>query len=50
MNNEQFNQLLANYKDGVPVKVERSTVVLLCIAALITVALSAGIVKMIKKL
>ena len=50
MNNEQFNQLLANYKDGVPVKIERSTVVMLSAAALMVVALSALIVKLVKKI
>lgn len=50
MNNEQFNQLLVNYKDGVPVKIERSTVVMLSAAALMVVALSAMIVKLVKKI
>lgn len=48
--NEQFNQLLENYKDGVPVKIERSTIIWLCAAALLTVALGAGIVKIIKNI
>lgn len=50
MNNEQFNQLLVNYKDGVPVKIERSTVVMLSAATLMVVALSALIVKLVKKI
>lgn len=48
--NQELNQLLANYKDGVPVKVERSTVVMLSAAALMVVALSALIVKLVKKI
>ena len=27
--NQELNQLLANYKDGVPVKIERSSVIML---------------------
>ena len=50
MNNEQLNQLLVNYRDGVPVKVERSTIFMLSAAALMVVALSAMIVKLVKKL
>ena len=48
--NQELNQLLVNYKDGVPVKIERSTVVMLSAAALLVVALSAMIVKLVKKL
>ena len=48
--NQELNQLLANYKDGVPVKIERSTVVMLSAAALMVVALSALIVKLVKKM
>ena len=48
--NQDLNQLLANYKDGVPVKIERSTVVMLSAAALMVVALSALIVKLVKKI
>ena len=48
--NEQFIQLLENYKDGVPVKVEKSSIIWLCVAAIVTVVLSAIIVKYIKKL
>jgi hypothetical protein len=48
--NEQMTQLLENYKDGVPVKIERSTLVWLAAVALLVVALSAGIVKIIKNL
>ncbi len=48
--NQELNQLLVNYKDGVPVKIERSTVVMLSAAALMVVALSALIVKLVKKI
>lgn len=48
--NQELNQLLANYKDGVPVKIERSSVIMLSAAALMVVALSAMIVKLVKKL
>ena len=48
--NQELNQLLVNYKDGVPVKIERSTVVMLSAAAIMVVALSALIVKLVKKI
>jgi hypothetical protein len=48
--NQELNQLLANYKDGVPVKIERSSVIMLSAAAIMVVALSALIVKLVKKL
>ena len=48
--NEQLTQLLENYKDGVPVKVERSTIVLLSAATILTVTVCAVIVKYIKNL
>ena len=48
--NEQIIQLLENYKYGVPVKVERSTIVSLCLAAVLTVALSAMVVRIINKI
>ena len=48
--NQELTQLLANYKDGMPVKIERSTVVMLSAAALMVVALSALIVKLVKKI
>lgn len=48
--NEQIAQLLENYKDGVPVKVERSTIVTLAIAELLVIALGAVIAKTINKL
>lgn len=48
--NQELTQLLANYKDGVPVKIERSSVVLLSAAAILVVTISAMIVKLVKKI
>lgn len=48
--NEQMIQLLENYKNGVPVKIERSSLVALAATAILVVAISAGIVKIIKNL
>lgn len=48
--NQEISQLLANYKDGVPVKIERSSVVLLSAAAILVVTISAMIIKLVKKL
>ena len=48
--NPELAQMLANYKDGVPVKIERSSVMLLSAAALLVVALSALIIKFVKKI
>ena len=48
--NEQLNILVENYKDGVPVKVEQSSVIMLSVAAIITVTICALIVKYINKL
>ena len=48
--NEKIVQLLENYKDGVPVKVERSTIVTLAIIELLVIVLGAVIVKIVKKL
>ncbi len=50
MNNTEINQLLANYKDGIPVKVERTTLVWLAATAILVVAISAMIVKLVKKI
>ena len=50
MNNENFNQLLENYKDGVPVKIERSTLVSLAITEIAVVILAGLILKIIKQL
>lgn len=48
--NQELNQLLANYKDGVPVKIERTSLIWLAATAILVVAISAGIVKIIKNL
>lgn len=45
-----WNILVENYKDGIPVKIERSSVVMLSAAALLVVTISALIVKLVKKL
>lgn len=49
-NSQQLNILLENYKDGIPVKIERSSVIMLSAAALFVVALGALIVKLVKQL
>ena len=48
--NDQIIQLLENYKDGVPVRIERSSLIAMAAVAVLVVALSAGIVKIIKNL
>ena len=48
--NEGINILVENYKDGIPVKIERSTIVLLSAAAILTVTICAVIIKYVKKL
>ena len=48
--NEQLNILFENYKDGIPVKVEQSSVIMLSVAIVITTTICALIVKYIKKL
>lgn len=48
--NEQVVQLLENYKDGVPVKVERSTIVALAITEILVIALGAVVVRIVNKL
>ena len=48
--NQDLTEMLLNYKDGVPVKIERSSVVLLSAAALLVVTISALIVKFVKKI
>lgn len=48
--NEQLNILAENYKDGIPVKIERSTIVLLSSAVILTVTICTLIIKFIKKL
>ena len=48
--NEQLSILIENYKDGVPVKVERNTIIMLALTELAVIALGAVIVKIIEKL
>ena len=48
--NEQLTILMENYKDGVPVKLERSSILLLSAASILTVTICALIIKYIKKL
>ncbi|MCR5040046.1 MAG: hypothetical protein K6A94_12025 [Bacteroidales bacterium] len=48
--NEQIAILLENYKDGVPVKIERSSIIMLAAVELAVVALGAMIVKIVKDL
>lgn len=45
---QELTQLLANYKDGVPVRIEQSSVVMLSVAAVLVVAVSALVIKYIK--
>lgn len=48
--NEQIAILLENYKDGVPVKIERSSLVLLAAVSLLVITIGALIVKFIKNI
>lgn len=48
--NDQITQMLESYKDGVPVKIERASILLLSVAAILVVTISAMIVKLVKKL
>lgn len=48
--NEQIAILLENYKDGVPVKIERSSLVLLAAVSLLVITIGAMIVKFIKNI
>ena len=48
--NEQLSILAENYKDGVPVKIERSSLVLLSAATILTTAICALIIRFIKDL
>lgn len=48
--NEQIVQLLENYKDGVPVKIERSSLVLIAAVELLIIVLGALIVKFVKNI
>lgn len=48
--NDQLTQLLENYKDGVPVKIERSSLILLAAVSLLVITIGAMIVKLVKQL
>lgn len=48
--NQELTQLLSNYKDGIPVKIERTSILWLSAAAILVVAISALIVKLVKQL
>lgn len=48
--NEQLAQLLENYKNGVPVKIERQTLITLALVELLVITMGAVIVKIVKKL
>ena len=48
--NDQLTVLLKNYENGVPVKIERTSLILLAATAILVVAISAGVVKIIKNL
>lgn len=48
--NEQLTQLLENYKEGVPVKLKKESLLWLSACAILVVAISAGIVKIVKNL
>lgn len=48
--NDRLTELLENYKDGVPVKLKKESLIWLSACAILVVAVCAGIVKIIKKL
>lgn len=48
--NEQIAILLENYKDGVPVKIERTSLVLLAAVSLLVITIGALIVKFVKNI
>ena len=48
--NDKLTQLLENYKDGVPVKIERSSLILLAAVSLLVITIGAMIVKLVKQL
>lgn len=48
--NEELKKLLIQYQDGVPVKVEKTTILMLSAAAIMTTAICAVIIKYINKL
>lgn len=48
--NDQLTVLLENYKDGVPVKIERTSLVLLAAVSLLVITIGALIVKFVKNI
>lgn len=48
--NEQLTQLLENYKYGIPIRIDRSSVITLAVAELVVIALGAAIVTLARKL
>lgn len=50
MNNEELQKLLIKYQDGIPVKIERTTILMLSAATILTVAVCAVILKYIKQI
>lgn len=47
--NDQVIQLLENYKNGIPIRIERSTIIMLAVSELLVIIMGAAIVKIIKK-
>lgn len=48
--NEQIMQFLQNYKDGIPIRIDRSSVITLAVAELMVIAVGAAIVTLVRKL
>ena len=48
--NEQLAKFIENYKDGIPVRVDGNTVLMLSVATVVTVTVCALIVKYVKKM
>lgn len=48
--NQKLEELLYNYKDGVPVRFEASSLALLAAVAIAVVGVSAVIVKLVRKI
>lgn len=47
---QKLDILIENYKDGVPVKFERTSLIWLAAVELLVIVLGAGIVKIVKNL
>lgn len=48
--NDRLGYIMDKYKDGVPVKIERMTIVWLAFAVILTVGACAIVVKAVKKI